>query len=139
MDSPDEYTKLITELENMKKKIMLILGSVKVLAKKNAKTVKLLKPNKSGFMKPVEISDSLRALIEIPPGELVARCVVNKKINEYIKHNDLQVPSNRQTFTIDFRLSTVFEVEVGSVVHYFKMQSFLKQHYPKPLITDIVV
>ena len=131
MDTPDIFTKLISQLEFIKKEVGLAMLVVKGLQKKDAKANKQLKHNKSGFMKPVEVSEPLAALIDIPPTELIARCVVNKKINEYIKFNDLQVTSNRQTFTIDSRLASVFEVEVGTVIHYFKMQSYLKHHYPK--------
>jgi chromatin remodeling complex protein RSC6 len=139
MDTPDIFTKLISQLEYIKKEVGLAMLVVKGLQKKDAQANKQLKHNKSGFMKPVEVSEPLAALIAIPSTELIARCVVNKKINEYIKSNNLQVPSNRQTFTIDARLASVFEVEVGTVIHYFKMQSYLKHHYPKSAKQILVI
>jgi chromatin remodeling complex protein RSC6 len=131
IENPDVFTKLFAHLENMKKEVALLITVVKGLEKKTIKASKQVKHNKSGFVKPVAISEELRTLVGASPGELVARCVVNKKINEYIKFHDLQVPSDRQTFVIDHGLSLVFEVEVGSIIHYFKMQSYLKHHYPK--------
>jgi chromatin remodeling complex protein RSC6 len=68
-------------------------------------------------------------LIQADEHEMVARCVVNKRITEYIKANNLQTDENKTQFVVDDGLSAVFNVPVGTVVHYFKMQTYLKHHY----------
>jgi chromatin remodeling complex protein RSC6 len=131
MDDTDDYSKLVEQLETMRKTISTMVSSVKHLQKQHAKHAKRLHNVKSGFMKPVPISEPLRRFIQTDENELVARCVVNKRINDYIKLNNLQQVENKQQFVVDDSLSTVFEVDVGTVIHYFKMQTYLKHHYPK--------
>ena len=81
-------------------------------------------------MKPVQITEPLRRLIKADENELVARRVVNKRITDYIKANNLQTADNKQQFVVDDALAVVFNVDVGTIVHYFKMQTYLKHHYP---------
>jgi chromatin remodeling complex protein RSC6 len=90
---------------------------------------------KSGFVKPVNISKDLASFLNKGEDEKIARSVVNKMINEYIITNSLQVPEFKQTFVLDDKLAHVFNLECGTVVNYFKMQSYLKHHYPKTCVT----
>lgn len=128
-----EFQTIINDILIIKGKLSELLVKSKSMQKKYTKRKV---PNiKSGFVKPVKLSTTLSDVIGVDNNELVARSVVNKKINEYIKNHNLQVPENKQTFVIDAKLSTLFGLEEGSVVHYFKMQTYLKSHYPK---SDII-
>jgi len=123
------FDTVIAELMLVKTKMTHLMSNVKQIRKKYARR-KI--PNiKSGFVKPVKLSSDLSSLIGTQGDELISRSVVNKKINEYIKANDLQVPENKQTFVLDDKMANLFGLEKGSVVHYFKMQTYLKNHYPK--------
>lgn len=125
-----EFQSIIEDIMALKVKLSELLVKSKSIQKKYTKRKV---PNiKSGFVKPVKLSTTLSDVIGVDNDELVARSVVNKKINEYIKEHNLQVPENKQTFVIDSKLSVLFGLEQGSVVHYFKMQTYLKSHYPKP-------
>ena len=130
---PDEFTTVLAQLDSMKKEMAQVITVVKQLQKKHRKHKRNYNV-KSGFVKPVRISKSLAALIESKENELVARSVVNKKLNEYIKQHDLQVAENRQTFRLDNPLADLFNLAAGDVVHYFKMQTYLKHHYPKDVV-----
>lgn len=134
MNDTDDYSKLIEQLDSLRKSVALMMSTVKKLQKYHNKHAKRLKNVKSGFTKPVKISEPLRKLIKAEEGELIARCVVNKRINDYIKTNNLQTSDNRQQFVIDEALASVFNVSVGTVVHFFQMQTYLKAHYPKDAI-----
>jgi chromatin remodeling complex protein RSC6 len=70
-------------------------------------------------------------LIGTAEDELVPRNIVNRKINEYVKKHNLQVPESRQFFVLDVPLAALFKLDPGTHVHYFKMQTYLKDHYPK--------
>ena len=126
----DEYSQILADLEGMRKSFISLISSVKHLQKKNKKNKK---PSnvKSGFVKPVKITPQLANIVGVGDDELIARSVVNKKINEYIKLHDLQVEENKQTFVLNEGLANLFGLDVGTVVHYFKMQTYLKHHYPK--------
>jgi chromatin remodeling complex protein RSC6 len=130
MNDLDEYSKIVDSLDQLRKEISTIVCAVKKLQKQSVKNNKRLRNVKSGFMKPVQITEPLRRLIKADENELVARCVVNKRITDYIKANNLQTADNKQQFVVDDALAVVFNVDVGTIVHYFKMQTYLKHHYP---------
>jgi chromatin remodeling complex protein RSC6 len=124
------FDSMIAEMENMKKSLTFLLASLKTSQKHFTKKTK--SPNiKSGFVKPVRLSKELSTLIGTGEDELVPRNIVNRKINEYVKTHNLQIPDSRQNFRVDDDLGKLFKLEPGSVVHYFKMQTYLKCHYPK--------
>lgn len=133
------FNDMIAELDNMKKTITHMVSSLKISQKYFMKKTK--SPNiKSGFVKPVRLSLELSALIGTECDELVPRNIVNRKINEYIKTHDLQIPDSRQNFRVNDDLGKLFKLEPGTTVHYFKMQTYLKCHYPKddPVSPDLV-
>jgi chromatin remodeling complex protein RSC6 len=127
--SDDTFDSVLQELDSMKNQLRLVYNKVKYLKKNYHKRKNT--NIKSGFVKPVNVSTELATFLHMNPEDKVPRSVVNKKINEYIKTNDLQVPEFRQTFMLDDQLATVFRLNTGTVVNYFKMQSYLKHHYPK--------
>ena len=129
-DENTMFNNMISELENMKKSIAHMVSSLKMSQKHFTKKTK--SPNiKSGFVKPVRLSKELSTLIGTGEDELVPRNIVNRKINEYVKTHDLQIPESRQNFRVDDDLGKLFKLEPGTTVHYFKMQTYLKCHYPK--------
>jgi chromatin remodeling complex protein RSC6 len=123
------FDNILTDIQSMKDQLTKLASDVKHMRKRYAR--RKVSNIKSGFVKPVKLSTDLQNLIGSEDNELVSRSVVNKKINDYIKANNLQVPENRQTFVLDEKLSHLFGLDQGSVVHYFKMQTYLKNHYPK--------
>jgi chromatin remodeling complex protein RSC6 len=129
--SEDTFESLINELNVMKTNMRTILQKVKYLRKNYHKRKNT--NIKSGFVKPVNVSKELACFLNIREDDKVPRSVVNKRINEYIKTNNLQVEDFKQTFTIDTNLATIFNTEPGTVINYFKMQTYLKHHYPKPV------
>ena len=129
-ETTTEFANILEELENMKKQISKVITSVKALQKSSNKKTRNANI-KSGFIKPVAISSELGKFMGTKENELVPRNVVNKAINQYIKDKNLQVPTDKQTFVLDDTLSSLFNLKKGEVVHYFKMQTHLKNHYPK--------
>lgn len=123
------FDNMLNEINTIKIQLNTLASDIKHMKKRYSK--RKVSNVKSGFVKPVKLSSDLQDLIGTADDELVSRSVVNKKINDYIKEHDLQVPENRQTFVLDDKLSNLFGLEKGSVVHYFKMQTYLKNHYPK--------
>lgn len=133
-DEKEMFTKMLDELETMKKNIAGMITTLKASQKMFTKKSKT--NVKSGFVKPVRLTKELSQLIGTEENELVARNVVNRKINEYVKAHNLQVPESRQNFVVDEALGKLFNLPTGTNVHYFKMQTYLKNHYPK---TEVAV
>ena len=77
----------------------------------------------SAFMKPVNLSKELAAIIGAEP---IPRTEVTKKIWEYIKAHDLQEPTNKRMINADAKL----EVVVGgkTQVSMFEMTKLLSAH-----------
>jgi chromatin remodeling complex protein RSC6 len=127
--SDDTFDSVLQELETMKNQLRVVYNKVKYLKKNYHKRKNT--NIKSGFVKPVSVSPELAEFLHMSVDDKIPRSVVNKKINEYIKSNNLQVPEFKQTFTLDDTLAKIFNLNTGTVVNYFKMQSYLKHHYPK--------
>ncbi len=129
IDEKEMFVKMLEELEAMKRNIS---GMITTMKQSQKMFTKKSKTNvKSGFVKPVQLTKELSQLIGTGENELVARNVVNRKINEYVKAHNLQVPESRQNFVVDDALGKLFNLPPGTNVHYFKMQTYLKNHYPK--------
>lgn len=130
-DEKEMFVRMLGELETMKKNIAGMIVTMKASQKMFTKKTKT--NVKSGFVKPVRLTKELSQLIGTEEDELVARNVVNRKINEYVKAHNLQVPESRQNFVVDEALGKLFNLPAGTNVHYFKMQTYLKNHYPKTI------
>lgn len=125
----DKFDQVIATL----KSLMNEVKELKKEAKKSQKKKKIPKevdPNKPvPFSQPVVISSELRDFLNVE-GD-ISRTSVTKKIYEYIKVNNLQNQDAKKNFFLDNKLSKLFNLEKGSQVEYFRVQTHLKQHYPK--------
>lgn len=92
----------------------------KKAAKKSAKPAK--KAN-AAFMKPMQISDTLAAVIG---GNPMPRTEVTKKLWAYIKKNNLQDPKNKRNIKADDKLKAVFGGK--AVVNMFEMTKLVGKH-----------
>ena len=125
----DPFNDILEELNTIKQSITNLTTRLKVL--KRTTKIRDNTNIKSGFVKPVAISEQLAQFLNVNNDELVSRNVVNKSINDYIVKNNLQVPEFKQTFVLDEKLARLFDLPESSQVNYFKMQTYLKRHYPK--------
>jgi chromatin remodeling complex protein RSC6 len=103
---------------------------VKVLSKKNKKSSD--RP-KSGFAMPSLLSNELYKFMGITHGELVNRTDVTRKLNEYIKANNLRREDNKRYIIPDKLLQKLLRSEPKDEITYFNLQHFMKHHYVKEL------
>jgi chromatin remodeling complex protein RSC6 len=85
----------------------------------------------SGFVKPTRISDELAAFLGKPVGTELARTSVSKEINQYIRTNSLQDPTNGRKIIPDAKLSKLLKVSKDDEVTYFNLQRYMKHHFVK--------
>ena len=97
----------------------------------------------SGFAKPTQITNTLCDFLEVPHGKMVARTDVTKKVTQYIKNNNLQVPSNKRQFIPDNKLQSILgpldTVKIGKDgltdaqkgYTYFNLQKYISSQFPK--------
>ena len=93
----------------------------------------------SGFEKPTGISDQLADFLSIERGTLLPRMEVTKKINAYIRENNLQNPSDRRQIIPDDKLRAILNVSPETEVSYFNYQGFLKGHFIAPPAAPVAV
>lgn len=77
----------------------------------------------SAFMKPMNISDDLAAVVGKGP---MPRSEVVKALWVYIKKNDLQDPKNKRNIVADDKLKKVFDGK--AVVNMFEMTKLVSKH-----------
>ncbi len=77
----------------------------------------------SAFMKPMNVSDELAAVVGKGP---MPRSDVVKKLWVYIKKNDLQDPKNKRNINADEALKKVFGGK--GVVNMFEMTKLVSKH-----------
>ena len=77
----------------------------------------------SAFMKPMNISDDLAAVVGKGP---MPRSEVVKALWVYIKKNNLQDPTNKRNINADANLKKVFDGK--AVVNMFEMTKLVSKH-----------
>ena len=80
-------------------------------------------PDATGFMKPMNISAELAAVVGEGP---MPRSEVTKKLWAYIKEKNLQVPENKRNIKADEKLLKVFGGK--EVVDMFEMTKLVSKH-----------
>lgn len=80
-----------------------------------------------GFTSPVRISEELCKFLDSPPGTLLARTEVTKKVNEYIKSNKLQRPVDRRIVDPDEKLASLLGTSDG--FSFFELQGLMNRHF----------
>ena len=126
----DPISSVLQQLFTMKTTIASLIDEVKKIQKGSKKKARTGN-QKSGFVKQVPISEDLSTFMGLKQDELVSRVDVTKYLTEYVKTNNLQVPENKQLFKVDEKLAKLFSMDQGEQIHYFKLQTHLKSHYPK--------
>lgn len=136
-----KFIDLLDKLQTIIGGIKYIVGEVKILQKEYSKVKKAVgkkrgvnpntKRNPSGFAKPTPLDDALADFLGVPKGTQKSRTEVTKSINEYIKKNNLQEPSDKRNFIPDKKLSTILDIEPGEKPSYFSLQRLIKRHFKK--------
>jgi chromatin remodeling complex protein RSC6 len=84
----------------------------------------------NGFNRKQNVSDKLRAFINLPTEELISRSEVTKAITKYITDNGLKHPENGRVLIMDEKLRDL--LQPGDVqVTFLNLQKFLSPHYVK--------
>jgi chromatin remodeling complex protein RSC6 len=105
---------------------------VKILKLRNLTDKKERDISNSGFMKPVGVSEPMRAFLDLKPDELTRRLDITKRLCEYIKENDLQDPRDRRNILPDKVLSDLLNMgENEPHLTYYSIQQKLKDHIIK--------
>lgn len=120
-------------LRSINKQVKSLKGKVTTVFRQKRKIKRTSSENKnSGFLKPVKISKEMSSFTGWKPDELHSRVEVTKALCKYIKDNDLQDPSDRRNIKPDAKLAKLLNYkDKKEPLTYFRIQSCLKEHFPK--------
>lgn len=136
---------LVGQLDDMTKAIKAIQGEMKKLQKDVGKMSKggkgkrepRLDANgekivqKTGFALPVPLSDQLCEFLDLPKASQLSRTEVTRLINNFIKQNKLQDPTNGRNIIPNHSLQALLQPPEGETVSYFNLQRHLSKHFAK--------
>jgi chromatin remodeling complex protein RSC6 len=128
--------------------VLATLKSLQVLAKQYQKEVNKLskktakkktkggaedgaKKSPSGFAKPTRLSENLCLFLGVPLDAEMARTEVTRRLNAYIKENNLQLEEDKRKIRLDDKLKTIMSQDVGDNLTFFNLQSFIKHNFVK--------
>ena len=145
VEEPDKFVVILDKLQAFINDAKEMSNLVKVLQKDYVKLQKLTtkktkkssgtgegsKRLPSGFAKPTRLSDELCDFLDVEHGSSMARTMVTKHINEYIKKNNLQDATDKRQIIPDAKLKSILSVKDGDKLTYFNLQTFIKQHFMK--------
>ena len=89
----------------------------------------------NGFNRPMIVSPELRAFFELGETETISRSAVTRRLNEYIKANNLKHPDNGRIIILDDKLKALLHPPEGVQVTFLNVQKYLSPHDTK---VDIV-
>lgn len=120
-------------LRSVNKNVKSLKSKVNTVFRQKRKIKRSSGGNKnSGFLKPVKVSKEMSSFTGWKPDELHSRVEVTKALCKYIKDNDLQDPEDRRKIKPDGKLSKLLNYKnKDEPLTYFRIQSCLKNHFPK--------
>ena len=92
----------------------------------------------SGFVKPTRISDELASFLGKEKGTEMARTLVTKEINAYIRANNLQDKDNGRKINPDAKLAALLKIQSSDELTYFNLQRYMSPHFAKTIKAEVV-
>ncbi len=85
----------------------------------------------NGFNRDVEVDADLRTFLGLADDEMISRSQVTKRINAYVKENNLKHPENGRVIILDEKLRTLLNPPEDVQVTFLNLQKYLSPHYVK--------
>jgi len=124
-----EAVQLKNEFKALEKRVQREIKNAQKKASNRKRTSGNRQP--SGFIKPTLISNELASFLGKPVGTELARTAVSREINQYIRANSLQEPTNGRKINPDAKLSKLLKIGKDEELTYFNLQRYMKHHFVK--------
>jgi len=124
-----QFSSLKTDFRHLERQVSRKIKSAEKLSSRKKKSSANRQP--SGFVKPTRISDELAKFLGKEIGTHMARTVVSKEINDYIRSNGLQDKTNGRKINADNKLSSLLKLSKDDELTYFNLQKYMKHHFIK--------
>jgi len=83
----------------------------------------------NGFNRKMKVSDKLMNFLDMKEGEYISRSDVTRRVNKYIKDNELKHPENGRVIVLDDKLTDLLNPPEGVQVTFLNMQKYISPHY----------
>ena len=146
-----EFLEFMTKLQTVNSMISSLKADFRQLEKKAIRELKAAEKasqkrkrkqgnrSPSGFVKPTKISDELASFLGKDKGSEMARTVVTREINAYIREHKLQDKDNGRVIKADKKLSSLLKLKTSDELTYFNLQKYMSPHFAKsgvPLVNN---
>ena len=131
----DDLTKTIKAIQGEMKKLQKDVGKMskggkgKRQPKLDANGEKIVQ--KTGFALPVPLSDQLCEFLSVPKGTQLSRTDVTRSLNQIIKSEKMQDPTNGRNIIPNPKLRSLLNPGEGEQISYFNLQRYLSPHFQK--------
>ena len=126
---------LLSNLRELNRHLVRERKEVEKIVKKMSKgqNKKRRGGNKSpgGFTKPAPLSVPMCSFLEVPEGTELPRTEVTRRVNMYVKANNLQNPENKKQILPDRKLGSLLYLSDTDELTYFNLQRYMKVHFLK--------
>ena len=85
----------------------------------------------NGFNRKMEVTDTLKEFLGLDASGTVSRSDVTRRVNKYIKENDLKHPDNGRVIVMDEKLTKLLSPPEGEQITFLNMQKYISPHYLK--------
>jgi upstream activation factor subunit UAF30 len=87
----------------------------------------------NGFNRAQRITPELASFLDVPEDEMLSRSAVTRRVNAYIRANELKHPENGRVIMIekDEKLKALLKVPEDEQLTYLNIQKYLSPHYIK--------
>ena len=137
MASIDSIAEQITALSKDLKSLAKIVRKVRAHQEDPTGEKAKERTARSGFNRLQKVSPQLGGFLGLAAGEGISRGEVTKRINAYVKDNNLKHPDNSRVFLLDDKLKAILDVPAGIDLQFTNLQTYLKPHYLGPLDASV--
>jgi upstream activation factor subunit UAF30 len=146
----EEFNQVVTQLTSVRTLLAGLTSQVRQLQRRSEKELRTAQKsgkkvrkttgnrNPSGFVKPTRISDELASFLGKEKGTEMARTLVTKEINTYIRSNNLQDKDNGRKINPDHKLVALLKLKKEDELTYFNLQKFMSPHFAKTVKAETV-
>lgn len=131
MASLDSITIELTALRNEVKALTKIVRKIRTHQEDPNGEKASERSKKNGFNREVEVDGELRAFLGLGDDELISRSDVTKRVNVYVKENNLKHPDNGRVIILDDKLKALLSPPEDVQVTFLNLQKYLSPHYVK--------
>lgn len=131
MATMDSLTSEIASLRNEVKNLAKLVRKVRSHQEDPTGEKAKARTKNNGFNRQMEVSDKLKAFLELGDNETVSRSEVTRRVNKYIKEKELKHPDNGRVIIMDDKLTALLSPPSDVQVTFLNMQKFISPHYLK--------